>query len=123
MQEAALATLYIYLFIQFTRDSLHDPATRKALVLLLAAEFMVLTTDVLLCILLYLKYYLPRQMIQTWVSVVKLQIEFVILEQLMKFSRRHAGRMDVGVPEFVTVPVNLGAGSVEMVGADGNSKV
>lgn len=62
-------------------------------------------------------------MIQTWVSVVKLQIEFVILEQLLKFSRRHAGRTDVEVPEFVTVPVDLGDGRVEMIGADRNSKV
>ena len=127
VQEAALATLYIYLFIQFTKDSINERTTRKALVLLLVAEFMVLSTDILLCILLYLKYYLPRQMIQTWIALLKLQVEFVILNSLQKFSQRHANRVDLpvwrddndaGLPEFITMPDAVENSGVAVVRQD-----
>ena len=88
---------------------------------------MVLSTDILLCILLYLKYYLPRQMIQTWIALLKLQVEFVILNSLQKFSQRHANRVDLpvwrddndaGLPEFITMPDAVENSGVAVVRQD-----
>lgn len=116
-QETAIATLYIYLFVRFTKDSIREPGTRMALRLLIVAECVVISTDIVLCVLLYLKLYLPRMMIQSWISVMKLQIEFVMLNSLMKFSQRRANRLELGTwqrheenleaPDFVTTPANV----------------
>jgi hypothetical protein len=114
VQEVVIAALYIYLFVQFTKDSMREPGTKAALRLLIVAECMVVSTDIVLCILLYMKLYLPRVMIQSWVVVAKLQIEFVILNSLQKFSQRHANSFELGAwerhegdletPGFITTP-------------------
>lgn len=79
VQETMTATINVMPFFHFTKGSARNHGTTKALRLLVAAEGVVLIADIVLTVLLYTKYYLPRMMIQPWVSVEKLQIEFVIL--------------------------------------------
>jgi hypothetical protein len=88
VQETVLAGMYIYLFIHFTADSKNDSDTRRTLRLLISAECVILTADIVLNVLLYMKLYLPRVMIQALISVVKLQIEFAILNSLVEFAQR-----------------------------------
>jgi hypothetical protein len=95
IQEVALASLYIYLLIQFTKGSPRDRSTRTALALLIASEAFIVSTDVLLYVLLYLDFYLVRTMLQTSITIVKLQLEFVVLNWLLKFSQRHANHMEL----------------------------
>jgi hypothetical protein len=55
-------------------------------------------------------------MIQTWCSVLKLQIEFLILNWLQKFSQQRANRMgpipwhgdgcNLEVSDFITMPID-----------------
>lgn len=127
VQEAVIAALYIYLFAEFTKDSIREASTRKALLLLVLAECVVLSTDIVLCVLLYLKYYLPRQMLQTWCSILKLQIEFLILNWLQKFSQLRANRLDLGswqrgdynldASDFITAPFDGRESQVQVAGA------
>jgi hypothetical protein len=100
VQETVLAGLYIYLFIQFTADSKADPDTKGTLRLLISAEFVILTADIVLNVLLYLKLYLPRVMIQAFISVVKLQIEFAILNSLIEFAQKKSRSLTS--PEWYT---------------------
>jgi len=86
VQETVIATLYIYLFLQFTKDSRGQSATEKTLSLLLAAESVILSVDVVLNVLLYKRLYLPRAMIQPFSSILKLKVEFIVLNSLVDFA-------------------------------------
>jgi len=93
VQETTLAGLYIYFFFQFAKDSRAEPATKATLRLLLGAECVVLSVDIVLNVLLYKKLYLPRSMIQAFSSILKLKIEFIVLNSLVKYAHsksRHA---------------------------------
>lgn len=93
VQETVLAGIYIYLFLQFTADSKADPDAKATLRLLISAECVILAADIVLNVLLYMKLYLPRVMIQALVSVIKLQIEFAILNSLIEFAQKKSQRL------------------------------
>jgi hypothetical protein len=86
VQETTLAGFYIYLFLQFTKDSRKEPSTKATLRLLLMAESVVFSVDIVLNVLLYKKLYLPRSMIQAFSSILKLKIEFIVLNALVKYA-------------------------------------
>jgi hypothetical protein len=102
VQETVLASLYIYLFLKFTADSRHEPETKRTLYLLIAAEIMVLSTDIVLNVLLYTKIYLPRAMLQSFMSMLKLKIEFIVLNALIKFANAKSNR---GLPDVWLEPM------------------
>jgi hypothetical protein len=108
IQEALLTTLYVYLFIRFTKDHQNDPGTKHTLWKLLAAELFVLVTDIIFNVLLYMQFFLARQMIQAFVAALKLRIEFVILNSLVKYSQSKASRESAldwhGEIDFITMP-------------------
>lgn len=87
VQETVITTLYVYLFLKYTKDRKKEPATRSILWQLFLAEFVVFTTDIILNVLLYTDYYLPRQMTQAFMVVWKLKIEFLVLNSLIKYSQ------------------------------------
>jgi hypothetical protein len=93
VQETVLAGLYIYFFLNFTRDSRAEPETIKTLRLLVCAECVVLSVDVVLNVLLYEKLYLPRAMIQAFSSMLKLKIEFIVLNSLVDFSQSRSSQV------------------------------
>lgn len=51
------------------------------------AEFVVFSTDIILNVLLYTELYLARALIQSFVVVLKLKIEFIILNSLRTYSK------------------------------------
>jgi hypothetical protein len=92
VQETMLTALYIYLFVQNTADSRDEPETKRTLYLLIGAECIVLSTDVVLNVLLFAKFYLPRTMVQAFMSMLKLKVEFIILNSLVKYAHAKANR-------------------------------
>jgi hypothetical protein len=92
VQETVLASLYIYLFLQYTADSREERETNTTLRMLVAAELVVLSTDAVLNALLYTKYYLSRVMIQAFMSAVKLKVEFFVLNSLVEYARYKSHR-------------------------------
>jgi hypothetical protein len=87
VQETALTTLYVYHFLQHTAESQGEPETKRTLKLLVAAEVVVFSTDVVLSVLLYKWRFLPRVMIQPFCTALKLKIEFVVLNSLVDYSK------------------------------------
>jgi hypothetical protein len=108
IQEAMLTTLYVYLFIRFTKGHQDDPRTKFTLWLLIATELFVLVTDVTMNVLLYMQIYLARQMIQAFATALKLRVEFMILNSLVKYSQSKAFRESAldshGEIDFITMP-------------------
>jgi hypothetical protein len=92
VQETILASMYIYFFLQFTADSRGEPETKFMLRMLLGAEVVVLSTDVVLNVLLYTKLYLPRIMIQAFMSALKLKVEFIVLNSLVDYAQHRSHR-------------------------------
>jgi hypothetical protein len=92
VQEIALTTLYIYLFLRATRERRHEMATRNVLIQLFVAEFVVLSTDVIVTVLLYAGFYMPRSIIHSFASVLKLKIEFAVLNSLRSYSKSQMAR-------------------------------
>jgi hypothetical protein len=97
VQETVIASLYIYFFLKYSADSRKEPETKAMLYLLIGAECMVLSTDIVLNVLLYMKIYLPRIIIQAFMSMLKLKIEFIVLNSLVEFAhtRSHRAVADV----------------------------
>jgi hypothetical protein len=96
VQETLITTLYVYLFLAYTKDRKKEPATRSILWQLFLAEFVVFSTDIILNVLLYTENYLPRQMIQSFATLVKLKIEFVVLNSLINYSQsKSSQQMDL----------------------------
>jgi hypothetical protein len=87
LQETVITTIYIWLFLRETKDRRNEPSTKRTLLQLFFAEFVVFSTDIILNVLLYTEYYLARAMIQSFASVLKLKIEFAVLNSLRKYSR------------------------------------
>jgi hypothetical protein len=92
VQETILVTLYVYYFLQYTTDSKEERATKVTLRLLVGAECVVLSTDIVLNVLLYKRLYLPRAMIQPFSSMLKLKIEFIVLNSLIKYAHCKSSR-------------------------------
>jgi hypothetical protein len=88
LQEVGLAGLYVYSFIRFAKCAYKEAETRNVLVKLVLAEMVVFSTDVILYVLLYMQYYLPREAIHSFAYAIKLKIEFVVLNSLVQYSRR-----------------------------------
>jgi hypothetical protein len=108
IQEAMLTTLYIYLFIRFTKDHQGDPRTKYTLWQLVATELFILVIDIIVNALLYMQIYLARQMIQAFAVALKLRVEFMILNSLVKYSQNKAYRESAhdwhGETDFITMP-------------------
>jgi hypothetical protein len=104
VQETILTALYIYLFLQYTAGSRDEPKTYSTLRLLVAAECVVFSTDIVLSTLLYKKVYLPRVMIHAFTSVLKLKIEFIVLNSLVEYAQAKSQRTlsDISSGQTVT---------------------
>jgi hypothetical protein len=92
VQETVLVTLYVYYFAQYTAESREEDATKAILRLLIGAECVVLSTDIVVNVLLYEKSFLSRAMIQPFLSMLKLKIEFIVLNSLIKYAHHRASQ-------------------------------
>jgi hypothetical protein len=87
VQEILITTMYIYLFVRFTKGHRDEPRTRATFYQLLVAEVFVMTTDIILIVLLYTENFLARQMITSFTVAVKIRIEFLVLNSLVEYSQ------------------------------------
>jgi hypothetical protein len=87
LQETALSTCYVYFFLQYTADSRAEPQAKAVTRFLIGVELLVFGTDIVLNILLFQRLYLPRSMIEPFCAMLKLKIEFMILNSMVEYSQ------------------------------------
>jgi hypothetical protein len=92
IQETFITALYVYLFLAYTKYQRHESETKRVLWRLSFAELVVFSIDLIMNVLLYTEYYLPRQIIQSFISVPKLRIEFAVLNSLINYSQPKASQ-------------------------------
>jgi hypothetical protein len=89
VQEVVLSSLYIYFFRRFVRQGESDesPYIWRTFLSLIAAEVLILFGDIALTASLYLELFLARRIFFTFVYVVKLMVEFFVLNRLVNIGR------------------------------------
>jgi hypothetical protein len=90
VQETALSTLYIILFIKFLREYSSEREVRITFYLLVTAYIVIIMADVVTITLLYMDWFLPRMMILTFSSSLKLRIELLVLNRLTRFGQHES---------------------------------
>jgi hypothetical protein len=95
LQETALSTCYVYFFFQHTADSRAELQTKAITQFLVGVELLIFGTEVILNILLFRGLYMPRLMIIPFCAMLKLRIEFMILNSIVKYSRSVSARTAV----------------------------
>jgi hypothetical protein len=102
LQDLILSVAYIYLYWTHMRDSAafatehvkqRDAATFKFLI---AANSIVLLLDVIQNILLCLKIYLARYMVFPLICAIKLEVEFYVLNRLVKSAEKASQSLQAG---------------------------
>ncbi|KAF2431910.1 hypothetical protein EJ08DRAFT_678078 [Tothia fuscella] len=90
IQEIILSSLYIYHFFRFYRQggAQGSQYMRRTMHLLIMAEIVVVATDIILNALLYTRLYLIRRLMLGLLYAVKLKVEFLVLNRLVKVGRR-----------------------------------
>lgn len=129
-QEIVISSLYIYAAAIYLRDFSHlgSPSTRtkvrRAIILLLVIQAIVVLIDAAIIAIDLLGLAQLKGMIQSFVYCVKLELEFLVLNQLIEISRfgvpglpstaRASGRMNVEAPAVVAAPdtAKIAAGGV-----------
>lgn len=86
-QEFFLSTLYTYLYWKLFRDESSKKEMKTTFHLLIAAQFTILATDVVLSILLYTHIFIPRMMILPYTSALKIRVELLVLNRLADFGQ------------------------------------
>jgi hypothetical protein len=87
LQENGMALLYIYSFLRFVGEWREDVEAWAVLKKLVLAEVVVFCTDIVPLALLYAQAYVPREAIHPLCYAIKLKVEFLILNELVRYSR------------------------------------
>jgi hypothetical protein len=87
IQEIILSAIYIHEAIQHLKDSLRG-STRRTITLLTAIQVAVILLDVIVITLDYCEYFTLKAVLHSFVYGVKLQLEFVILNDLKSMTQR-----------------------------------
>ncbi|KAF2686423.1 hypothetical protein K458DRAFT_486381 [Lentithecium fluviatile CBS 122367] len=87
IQEVTLSAIYIYATLQYLRTSLQK-STRRTIVLLVGIQIAVILLDVIIIDLDYCEFFTLKAVIHSFVYAVKLQLEFVILNDVKAMARR-----------------------------------
>jgi hypothetical protein len=95
LQETVLSTCYIYFFLQYTASSRVELQTKAITQFLVGVELLVFGIDVILNILLFRRLYMPRSMIVPFCAMLKLRIEFMVLNSIVEYSRSISTRTAV----------------------------
>ncbi|KAE9972654.1 hypothetical protein EG328_004494 [Venturia inaequalis] len=90
VQELLISTLYVYLFIKFMQHGTSKPQMRSTLSLLIFAEALSLCCDLISVTLLYRNLFLARIAVESLIYIIKLKIEFVVLNRLTMLVKHHA---------------------------------
>lgn len=115
VQEIVLSALYIYGTFQMAQHSFNN-RVRKTITYLIIIQVGAILLDVLIAALDFLDYYILKSFIHSFVYALKLQLEFVILNEFREVLARQAPQfidMDLDQAEFRTVNSNIGSGLVK----------
>jgi len=81
IQETIISGIYIYYTLQYLRTSFQT-STRKTMALLIAIQVIVILADVIVIALDYCEYFTLKAVLHSFVYAFKLQLEFVILNDI-----------------------------------------
>ncbi|CAO2650020.1 Nn.00g013120.m01.CDS01 [Neocucurbitaria sp. VM-36] len=95
IQETIISAMYIYHTLKYLRESLHKD-TRKTIALLIWVQVIVILCDVLVITLDYCEYFSLKAVIHSFVYAFKLQLEFVILNDVKAMAQK--GRFALSNP-------------------------
>jgi hypothetical protein len=86
IQEVILSAIYIHATLQFLQTSFQK-STRRTISLLVAIQILVILLDVIVITLDYCEYFTLKAVLHSFVYAVKLQLEFVILNDVKAMAR------------------------------------
>jgi len=87
VQEIILSVIYIYATLQYLRTSFQR-STRRTITLLAAIQVIVILLDAIVIVLDYCEYFTLKAVLHSFVYAVKLQLEFVILNDVKAMARK-----------------------------------
>jgi hypothetical protein len=91
VEEIVLASLYVFFFVRFLRDSSEDSRLRKkTFYLLCIAQALIAVCDIGVVVMTYRRLILLRSIIYPFLYALKLEFEFIVLNRLVSFTRRKA---------------------------------
>jgi hypothetical protein len=93
-QQLIISTLYMKAAWDHLQDRSHP---RKIMILLIAVQLLVLIFDIVLVVLDCAGYFVIKMIIHSFIYSIKLELEFVILNQLVAISR-------LGDPALMSAP-------------------
>ncbi|TID16357.1 hypothetical protein E6O75_ATG11475 [Venturia nashicola] len=98
VQEVIISGLYMRAIYELLQERIthHADETRKALILLFVVQTVVIMLDIIVITLDLAGYFTLKAIIHSWVYGLKLELEFVVLNQLMKIAK-------AGVPGLSTI--------------------
>lgn len=108
VQESVISFFYVRAAYQYLKSRFAQPGKmRQAMFLLLLVQFIILAVDVAIIVIDLAGYLQLKVFIHSFVYSVKLELEFVVLNQLVEFSR-------LGLPSVVSnSPTRHGGHAVE----------
>ncbi|KAF2094360.1 hypothetical protein NA57DRAFT_80173 [Rhizodiscina lignyota] len=92
VQEVLLAGIYIWGFWGFTKGSHSEPRTKKTFALLIGAEVMIFSVHVVVMVLALMDIVLAKRIILAFTYALKLKVEFLLLNSLLKYSQHEQNR-------------------------------
>jgi hypothetical protein len=100
-QQLIISCLYIKAAWNHLQDRMFpNQRTRKIMILLIAVQLLVLIIDIIVVVLECAGYFVVKLLIHSFIYSIKLELEFVILNQLIAISR-------LGVDDLMSVPPDL----------------
>lgn len=98
VQEVIISGLYMRATYKLLQERIihHADTTRKALLLLFVVQTVVIMLDIIVITLDLAGYFTLKAIIHSWVYGLKLELEFVVLNQLMEIAK-------AGIPGLSTV--------------------
>lgn len=101
VQEVIISGLYMRATYELLQERIihHADKTRKALILLFVVQTVVIMLDVIIITLDLAGYFTLKAIIHSWVYGLKLELEFVVLNQLVEIAQ-------AGVPGLSTIPAS-----------------
>jgi hypothetical protein len=97
IEETILSSLYIYLFFRFMRQTTSDARMTSMFYLLIMAQVFLIICDAALITLGYVGMDLAKLIVIPFTYTLKLKVEFVVLNRLVRFARKGIELQDVSV--------------------------
>lgn len=127
-QECGLSAIYMVGVYRLLQDRVHrTKETKNVLMLLFAVQTIVILLDIVVCTLDLAGYFTLKAIIHSWVYGVKLELEFVVLNQLVDIAKTGVPGLstisDDSVPVTSTATGTTGSSTTAMPSPDSQSSL